>query len=157
MDDSEPISEELEGLEGCFKRSPSRIVDGKHYFIESDINVETHDSLDKIKRAIKGFPQLYRFLMKTISPVLGNDGTIRKFKRISKGTIINLGSGSSPKESGVLNVDLFDYPNVELVCDIQDLPFKDESLDSIMSITVLEHVKDPERVIAEILLKTKNK
>ena len=43
-----------------------------------------------------------------------------------------------------------DYENVDIICDIHDLPFKDESVDAISNIAVLEHVKSPNLVLEEI-------
>jgi SAM-dependent methyltransferase len=39
---------------------------------------------------------------------------------------------------------------VDLVCDIHALPFKDNCIDAIMSIAVLEHVREPAIVLKEI-------
>jgi SAM-dependent methyltransferase len=50
----------------------------------------------------------------------------------------------------MINIDLYDYPNVDLVCDISQLPFKNNSIDLIISIAVLEHVPDPKIIVEEI-------
>jgi SAM-dependent methyltransferase len=64
--------------------------------------------------------------------------------------LINLGSGSSDISEKVSNVDIFPYENVDMTCDISSLPFKDNSVDMILNSAVLEHVPDPEQVVAEI-------
>ena len=70
--------------------------------------------------------------------------------------MLNIGSGNSPRQDGVLNVDMMDYENVDIVCDIHRLPFKDNSIDAVMSVAVLEHVREPALVLKEVhrVLKT---
>ena len=50
----------------------------------------------------------------------------------------------------MVNLDMMDYENVDVVCDIHQLPFKDNSIDAIMNIAVLEHVLEPEIVLKEL-------
>jgi SAM-dependent methyltransferase len=45
---------------------------------------------------------------------------------------------------------MMDYENVDIICDIHDLPFNDASVDAIFNIAVLEHVKSPDLVLKEI-------
>ena len=64
--------------------------------------------------------------------------------------IVNIGSGNSKIADNIYNVDIFAYDNVDIVCDIENLPFKDNSLDVIVNLAVLEHVPNPKKVIEEI-------
>ncbi len=75
------------------------------------------------------------------------------------GMFLDLGCGAKPYAHMVNNrieryvgVDL--RPNAEspptLCCDSLHLPFKDESFDSILCTQVLEHVRNPFRVMAEM-------
>jgi SAM-dependent methyltransferase len=45
---------------------------------------------------------------------------------------------------------MMDYENVDIVCDIHQLPFKDNSVEAIMSDAVLEHVSEPDAVLKEV-------
>jgi SAM-dependent methyltransferase len=63
---------------------------------------------------------------------------------------LNIGSGNSVIAKGVVNVDIFAYKNVDIVCDIDELPFKDNTVDIILNIAALEHVPDPGKVIKEM-------
>jgi SAM-dependent methyltransferase len=45
---------------------------------------------------------------------------------------------------------MMDYENVDIVCDIHQLPFKDNSIDAVMSVAVLEHVREPALVLKEV-------
>jgi SAM-dependent methyltransferase len=64
--------------------------------------------------------------------------------------IVELGSGNRRLNNDVINVDLFSFPNVDVVADIVAIPFPDESVDVVILETVLEHVADPHAVVAEV-------
>ena len=110
------------------------------------------DSFDKIKFFFKRFLKVYELLVKVLSPVCP---TLRLNKIINtyvfeNKVALNLGSGNTIISSKVLNVDVFSYDNVDIVCDIENLPFKNNTIDVIFNIAVLEHVENPEKVVAEI-------
>jgi SAM-dependent methyltransferase len=64
--------------------------------------------------------------------------------------IVELGSGNRRIRDDVINVDLFPFPNVDIVTDITTTPFPDDSVDVIILDSVLEHVADPWSVVGEI-------
>ena len=43
----------------------------------------------------------------------------------------------------VINCEIYDYPSTDLICDGAFLPFRDESIDGVLSLAVLEHVSNP--------------
>jgi len=49
----------------------------------------------------------------------------------------------------IVTIDLFPFPNVDIVADIIKTPFPDNAVDFIILYTVLEHAPDPFKVIAE--------
>jgi predicted SAM-dependent methyltransferase len=53
--------------------------------------------------------------------------------------ILELGCGKTPKSEGVINVDIRPLPNVDVVADLMNLPFDDNSVDEIRSRDVIEH------------------
>jgi len=63
--------------------------------------------------------------------------------------VLNIGAGYRlAKERyfslpNVINTEVFNYPTTDIVCDGDNLPFKDNSIDCVLSIAVLEHVKNP--------------
>ncbi|MBL1221994.1 class I SAM-dependent methyltransferase [Chryseobacterium sp. L7] len=127
---------------------------GKYIFVPVQEEVVT-DFLDKIKYKLKKFGKFYNLLIEFISPVYPQPlFDIRKIiKNEIKGknvVALNLGSGSSDLGEDLLNVDLLPYENVDIICDIENIPFKDNSVDYIINIAVLEHVPNPQKVIAEI-------
>jgi len=64
-------------------------------------------------------------------------------------TAVELGSGNRRLRRDIVTVDLFPFPNVAIVADIIKTPFPDNAVDFIILDTVLEHVPDPFKVIAE--------
>ena len=59
--------------------------------------------------------------------------------------------GDPPEGSRVLCVDLEDLPGVDIVADAHDLHMiQDNSVDCVVSISTLEHVRDPFKVVSEI-------
>ena len=114
---------------------------------------KVEDLLDKVKYKLKRFDRFYKFLDWLISPVFF-DGHLRRFVRRQveplNGIAINLGSGTTNISPKMLNVDMFNYHHVDLVCDIDNLPFQNQTVDLVINFHVLEHVRDPEKVVSEI-------
>lgn len=129
---------------------PMREVDGKWYFREVDVAGETTDSFDRLKLLFKKFPRFYYFLIHVVSPVCSDRRPIDRFFESAEGLVLNIGSGNSPRHEKVVNVDMMDYENVDIVCDIHHLPFKDNSIDAVMSVAVMEHVREPAFVLKEV-------
>mgnify|MGYP002622619095 CR=1 FL=1 len=63
---------------------------------------------------------------------------------------LDLGSGNSRIRPGAVTVDTEPYPNVDHVCDATKLPFPDNHFAYVWSNAVLEHVRYPWKVAAEI-------
>lgn len=55
------------------------------------------------------------------------------------GKILNLGSGDSGKQEGVINVDIRPLPTVDVVADVAHLPFEDNECEGVMSRNLIEH------------------
>lgn len=64
-------------------------------------------------------------------------------------SIVELGSGSRRVRRDVTNVDLFAFPNVDIVADIASVPLENQSADLVILDSVIEHVPDPARVVSE--------
>ena len=112
------------------------------------------DWLDSIKFYFKRYPPIYKFLMDVISPVFSFKK--KSYKKliphldIKKDAILNIGSGPFQLEPEFINVDLFNYGNVNIKADALRLPFKNNSVDAITNIAILEHVSEPEKIMAEM-------
>lgn len=73
------------------------------------------------------------------------------------GKTIDLGAGSAKyrniikqKSIEYTTFDVVPGPNVDVVGDVLDLPFKDESFDTVISTQLLEHVEKPWVVVKQI-------
>ena len=67
------------------------------------------------------------------------------------GTVLNYGAGN-PRFAfdNVVEVEIRQYPHTDLVVVSDRLPLQNDSVDAVISLSVLEHVKDPFRYVSEI-------
>ena len=64
--------------------------------------------------------------------------------------ILDVGSGMHRRAPNVTNLEIEPTPAVDVVADGHCLPFMDNTFDAVISEAVLEHVRDPQRVVAEM-------
>jgi uncharacterized protein YbaR (Trm112 family) len=69
--------------------------------------------------------------------------------------VMDLGVRERPAAPGLISFDLFRFPGVHVVGDAHRLPFKDASLDGVISTALLEHVEQPEAILKEMRRVTK--
>ena len=128
----------------------------KIYFTDS---LGANDSLDKLKNVLKKYlgDMYFKYGIQVISPSYPFNFHKEVEKEIKLDSIIaiDLGSGVSKYNENIICLDICDYSNVDIVCDISKLPFKKESIDIIMSRSVMEHVPDPYKIFDEIKRCTK--
>jgi SAM-dependent methyltransferase len=101
-------------------------------------------------------PRIYRLIVDSISPVASTNHFRRTQGRLLRSydinhVIVNYGSGpfTLPGRQDVINVDLFAFDAVDIVCDLS-LPFANETVDFFISIAVLEHLRKPSVAVAEM-------
>jgi len=125
--------------------------DGKLIFKKLEPS-EINDRLDKLKNKLKSHEKLYTGLISLVSPVVQSKSLFRFIKKYvnSNKLVLNIGSGNSRLSDQIYNVDVFAYNNVDIVCDIAELPLLENSADIIINKAVLEHIPNPEQVIDEI-------
>lgn len=121
-------------------------------FVVSELGVAEvrSDALNDLKDRVKHrFGAIYPSLITLLSPVYGKDPVPAYLASAGVDEfIVNLGSGTHAYP-GTVNCDGVGYKNVHVVCDLEALPFEDQSVDRLLSIAVLEHVAEPHRHIAE--------
>lgn len=105
-----------------------------------------------IREFFKRWPSLYYVIATVFGPVvfcgLSAGRFLSRYPR--NGMTLNLGSGPRVIGEGVTNVDIHPYPGVLIVADASAVPLPDGSVARIVSDNVLEHVKDPRAVVAEM-------
>ncbi len=75
-------------------------------------------------------------------------GIIEEF---SDGLVLDAGSGlKSVYYENVVNLEVASYPSADVIAIGERLPFETGSFDAVLSLVVLEHVRDPFRCAAEI-------
>jgi SAM-dependent methyltransferase len=123
----------------------------------NDYDAEIHRGLNRLKTFIKRSPKLWTFLTYTIGTVMYGGLSAKKAMRMSKAgalpqdpIIVNVGSGTRRYSDEIINVDIFPFKNVDVVADARALPFRDNSVDMVISEFLLEHVPSPELVAQEI-------
>jgi SAM-dependent methyltransferase len=73
-------------------------------------------------------------------------------RRLKDGLILDCGAGSrSVYIENVVNFEIAAYPSTDVIGVGEELPFQDNSFDGVLSLAVLEHVKNPFRCAAEII------
>jgi len=66
-----------------------------------------------------------------------------------RGVVLEIGSGNRRLHQKVVNVDIDLFENVDVVGDGAKLPFGDGTADAILVLAVLEHTKQPQKVVEE--------
>ena len=103
-----------------------------------------------LKNFLKNYPGFFQLLYKITTPVFGKAPRAILKKTGPDALVVNLGSGVISVDKKIIDVDFQAYPNVKIVADASNLPFKDESVDGVVSESLLEHVADAPKAIQEI-------
>jgi len=119
-------------------------------------NTEATSFVNKLKKQVKEWPALFDFLTYAI-------GSVSYFGQRPKQTIesifgenaknkilVNVGSGITRVHPEVINLDIFPFKNVNIVADATVLPFKDNSIDMLISESTIEHTPNAENAIREM-------
>lgn len=108
----------------------------------------------QLRDFFKRWPQFYYFVARVFGPTwfsgLSAEEFLRKYTSSGSGKKLNLGSGPRTLSADVTDVDIFPFPNVQIVVDIKKLPLPNASVSQIVCDNVLEHVEEPAEVVAEI-------
>lgn len=138
--------------------------DGKICFVATETMRQAKESrelFDRLKASLKSLMgKFYPLLVDIVSPVLPRMhwGSMTVFWKhllyremaLSGDRVIQLGSGNDRISPRIVNIDLFAFPEVDVVADCTRLPYKSGTLDGAISSAVFEHIENPEKVMAEI-------
>ena len=71
-------------------------------------------------------------------------------KILKKSRVLDIGCGEHKIIHEAIGLDLYSYKNIDIISDAENMPFLNESFDSIVMLEVIEHLKNPEKAIKEI-------
>jgi len=108
----------------------------------------TSDSEQMISRYARRRSRIYRFLR---PPQLVVHNPKERPLPQCDGLKLFIGGAGGAVPNGFLNVDAESFPGVDVVADVQALPFATGSVAAIECDAVLEHVADPQRAVSEFL------
>ncbi len=135
------------------------LIDGAHRLHlmaggDEDKYSKAHQGgINWLKSFLKQYPKLYYFTWNLFCPVLLSGKGPRAVLALLTGhapIILNLGSGPRRLGEEFINIDVFPFPEVDIVADAAHLPFVDNSVDAVVSESLLEHVPDPHAVVREM-------
>jgi SAM-dependent methyltransferase len=108
--------------------------------------------LDFIKNYIKKHPAIYTFILYIFYPILLGGKSHKALLDIvpANEVVLNLGAGPTEISDRAINVDIAPYKNVDVIADVHNLPFKADSVGGVISVAMLEHVEQPQKVVAEM-------
>lgn len=159
---SENIDVNTDAIE-CIKCSESYdIIKGKPFLLSRDSEIKsyfksslTNETRQKVFSINKFFPTQRIWSNKSINLlkkiILENDPR--------KGSnVLNIGSGSEKVyqkiykevDNDIIRIGLPDKGKIDIYGDLMNLPLKSESIDVVISSSVLEHIKNPELAVSEM-------
>ncbi len=122
-----------------------------------DENKHQHISgINWLKSFLKQFPRLYYSVWHVVCPafmLINGPRMILKYVQQGKERPIILDVGSGPERLGreFINLDVFPFPEVDIVSDATALPFASESVDAGVSRSVFEHVPRADYIAKEMV------
>lgn len=105
----------------------------------------------KVKNFFKRWPKFYLLLIYIFGTSNAGVSPKKFFETYapSPKRRLNLGAGTQNRYGDALHVDLYAFPDIDVLADIRELPLNDGSVDAVVCQSVLEHVRQPEDVLAE--------
>ena len=131
--------------------------EGRPLLIENDtlnLYTEKHESgINWLKSFLKQFPKIYYSIWHLFCPVMMLVNGPRKIlKDLEKGSlVVDVGSGPERLHSKFINLDIYHFPEVDIVGDATAIPIRDGSIDAAVSESLIEHVPDAQKVIDEMI------
>jgi SAM-dependent methyltransferase len=143
---------------------PILINDRNSVFTIAEFRQHQATTFDRGRPLVEAADPLWRRAVRAInrkSPTLSlatgdfsaNAALAQISAEIERPRILVIGCGDSAFDPGagtIVYTDVAEGQLVELICDANDLPFRDESFDAVLSTAVLSYVTDPVRSVAEI-------
>ena len=106
------------------------------------------DAEQMLARYVRRRSALYRLLR---PPRLFIHNPRERLLPAAEGVKLFMGGAGGELPPGFINVDVQSFPGVDLVADVQALPFGCETIAAIECDAVLEHVADPGKAVCEMV------
>jgi SAM-dependent methyltransferase len=104
-----------------------------------------------VQRYFQRFPWVYSWIKAILSPTLTLHSWKSAVGEIGSKVVLNLGAGTTRLHPDMINVDFVAFPHIDIVADFSDpLPIRSESVDAVVSISVLEHLEKAAFVVSEV-------
>lgn len=128
-----------------------KVEDESVDFLTGADNFAGEDENNQLRDFFKRWPKFYYLMLYVLGPTFIGLSAKKFIEKFSKnGIILNLGSGPRILSSRVINLDICKYAGVKIRADILHLPVSDNSVESIICDTVIEHVPETRQIIDEI-------
>lgn len=119
------------------------IHNDKIYFIQA---CSTCENFDKLKRRLKRWLGRYYYAVgvNIFAPDFPFFPTywLRRYANPASQVVVDVGAGNRRIDKDIICLDGVDYGEVDIVCDVSALPFKDGSIDVLLSLMLLEHISN---------------
>ena len=143
-----------QGTIHCLQCGPVGLVRSGQYLFESlEQAAWESDWLARAKNYAKQrLGRWYPLAIRLLAPVYSPPWAKRFLKTfdLSQQTVADRGSGMTSYRQPVLLVDGAAYPHLDLVCRLEHLPIRNNCLDGLISVAVLEHVPNPQEHVAQM-------
>lgn len=133
---------------GCAAQYPIR--DGRIFFCQP---LGATDELDGVKLKLR---RLLERHYRTIADVVAPDFPVLRKRELhrtfdpKREIVLDVGCGSQRLDENIIGLDIVDYESADVICDVHAMPFRPGSVDGAVSWGVLEHLRDPFTVIANL-------
>jgi SAM-dependent methyltransferase len=141
---------------GCGKCEAAYPVrDGKIYFAQPPTHhTQASDIKEWLRRRLGAH---YNRAVRVFGPGLPRNKRKILLQNVDPrlSAVVDLGSGTERVHPDVITLDLFDYPEVDIVCDLQLLPFAAGQMDAFVTASVLEHIEDVPALVDKMFVCTR--
>lgn len=137
----------------CARNHSFSVIGGIPRFVSNShsVNASGDDIIHRLKLFFKKYPNIFSYLYNVIGAWFLGKSPRNALAHLGDGSIIfNVGSGLKVIRPDAINIDFQAFENVDVVADIYHLPFRSCVADAVVSECVGEHLRDPQRSLAEI-------
>lgn len=105
-----------------------------------------------LKKTFKKYPLFFNVIYYTFGAWSFGGKSASSFakKYSSSQTVLNIGSGVKKIGAHVKNVDVNQYPGVDVCASVYNLPFETNSVDALIAESFFEHIEKPNDAIIEM-------